>query len=128
MFLIEVTTKHFDVLEADFEREYQMDLLDLYRGNIPVRKVANLAANLPAGALIWQVTEHPNSWTTTDYLLAEQVDALNIANWIAGGAKANDKPKPLPRPAPSDKNKKKTKGEIKAAATRFMEKKQLNRK
>ena len=123
MFLVEVCQEHFDVLEADFERFYNgLDLLDLYRGTLPARKAANLAANLPAGALIWQEMEHPNSWTTTDYLLAAQVDAQNVANWIAAGGKQADKPKPLPRPSPSNKNKKKTKGEIKAAATRFMEK------
>lgn len=124
MFLIDVMEKHFDVLEADFERVYNIDLLDVYRGNLPARKAANLAANLPAGSMLWQVMDHPNSWTTTDHLIAAQVDAQNIGNWLAAGGKQNDRPKPLPRPESTDKNKKKSKSDIRAAATRFKAKAQ----
>ena len=120
MFLVEVTRDHFDVLEADFEREYNLDLLDLYRGNLPARKAANLAANLPAGSLTWQALDHPNAWTTQEYLTANLVDSQNWGNWIAAKGKDSDKPKPVPRPGEGKKKKKKSKSDIKAAATRFM--------
>lgn len=36
-------------------------------------------------------------WSTSDYLLAKVVDALNAGNWQRGGGKGT-KPKPTPRP------------------------------
>lgn len=37
-------------------------------------------------------------WTLDRLLLAEAVDALNVANWQRGSAKRSDFPKPIPRP------------------------------
>ena len=91
-------TNHGDALEADFQRVYGIDLVDLYRGNLTPRKAQVLAFNLPPGALTWQEMGSDNAWTVTDHLLADAVDALNGANFQRGGGKG-EKPKPVPRPA-----------------------------
>lgn len=120
--------EHFDALEADFERYYGLDLLDVYRGTLPAQKAANLAANLPAGALTWQVLEHPNAWTTGEYIAAAQVDALNWSNWIAGGGKG-EKPKPMETPMNRKTKKKRSSEDYTAnAVARFLENRKLNNK
>jgi hypothetical protein len=40
-------------VEADLQRFYQLDLADMYRGALTVRKVAVLVMNLPRGAQTW---------------------------------------------------------------------------
>jgi hypothetical protein len=40
-------------VEADLQRFYQVDLVDMYRGRISVRKVAVLVLNLPRAAQTW---------------------------------------------------------------------------
>jgi hypothetical protein len=40
-------------VEADLHRFYQVDLVDMYRGSLTVRKVAVLVLNLPRGAQTW---------------------------------------------------------------------------
>jgi hypothetical protein len=39
-------------LEADLQRYYQLDLADMYRGAVSVRKVSVLASNLPRGGAV----------------------------------------------------------------------------
>lgn len=86
-------------MEADFQRFYGLDLLDLWRGKLTPRKVSVLAVALPAGAVTWQLAGVDSAWTTTDHLLAQVVDVLNGANWQRAGGKDRDKPKPVLRPA-----------------------------
>lgn len=40
-------------VEADLQRFYNLDLADLYRGLLTVRKVCVLVMNLPRGAATW---------------------------------------------------------------------------
>ena len=43
---------HGEALEADLQRYYNVDLADMYRGRVSVRKVSVLAANLPRGGAV----------------------------------------------------------------------------
>lgn len=40
-------------MEADLQRFYNLDLADMYRGLLTVRKVAVLVMNLPRGSQTW---------------------------------------------------------------------------
>ncbi|NMM99325.1 hypothetical protein [Bifidobacterium olomucense] len=71
-------------------------------------ETADLAANLPAGSLVWQELDIPAAWSVDQYLLALQIDQMNM--WMWGNAdpkKRGPKPRPLPRPgqgAPSTRD------------------------
>lgn len=41
-------------MEADLHRFYQLDLVDMYRGLLSVRKICVLVMNLPRGAATWE--------------------------------------------------------------------------
>lgn len=71
--------------------------MDLYRGKLSPRKAQVLAFMLPPGSLTWQEVGTDGAWTTTDFLLADVVDLLALANYQRGGAKG-PKPDPVPRP------------------------------
>lgn len=98
MGLVWLLREHGDALEADFQRYYGIDLIDLYRGTLSPRKASVLALYLPPGAAVWQEAGTDSAWDTTDYLLAEVVDTLKWANYQRAGGKGQ-KPEPLPRPA-----------------------------
>lgn len=86
-------------MEADFERYYQRDLLDLWRGGMTPRKAAVLAMRLPAGAQVWIALGDDRAWTEGDHLTASVFDALQVANWQRSGAKKEDLPDRLRRPS-----------------------------
>jgi hypothetical protein len=44
--------QHGEALEADLQRFYQVDLADMYRGRVSVRKVSVLASHLPRGSAV----------------------------------------------------------------------------
>ena len=104
---------------GDFERYYKLDILDLYRGAMTVRKAAVLALNLPPGALTWQEVGADSAWTVSDFLLADAVDTLKAANYQRGGNKGQ-KPDPVPRPKELREQKRKREAEMERAS-RFLE-------
>lgn len=69
-----------DVLLADFQHYYQIDLQELGE-NLTVRRAADLAAHLPVRAAIWQRIDERARWTDMEYLLAEIVDATSFLAW-----------------------------------------------
>ena len=70
----------------------------MQRGRLGVARTADLAAELPFGAQVWERLDADSAWTRSDYLLAEVADAVSWANYQRGGGKGK-KPKPVPRPA-----------------------------
>lgn len=56
-------------VEADLQRYYQIDLADMYRGTVTVRKVAVLVQHLPRGATTWQMLGGPGA-------ISAEVEAL----------------------------------------------------
>lgn len=117
---------HGEALEADFQRYYGLDLLDIYRGTLSPRKVAALAANLPAGAATWQEMGVDAAWTAEEHMLALIADTLQAANWQRGGGKGKQ-PKPLPRPADMKKQNE-AKNAAFEQARAFKERQKLNRR
>lgn len=124
MGLVWLLREHGDALEADFQRYYGIDLVDLYKGTLSPRKAQVLAMYLPPGAAVWQEAGTDAAWDTTDYLLAEAVDALRTANWQRSGK--GQKPEPLPRPTELREAKKKRERMFEQAA-RFRERHQQRR-
>lgn len=78
---------------------YGLDLDDLATGRLRVPACADLVANLPPGSMTWRRLDVPAAWTTTEYMLAIQIDQMNMWIWGNGDPKKRGaKPKPLPRP------------------------------
>lgn len=93
---------HADAVEADLWRYYQRDLLDLWRGALTLRQLLVLVRHLPMDSATVKALEPAAAWSTTDYLLAAAVDAVNEGNWLyacAHSEKAPDRPVRLARPA-----------------------------
>lgn len=101
--------EHHSAVEADLQRFYGVDLLDLYRGKLSIRKLAALVSGLPRGsALHIAMSGEEALWGTSDYLLAATVDHLAVANWLfvqANSKKGARNPYPDPVPRPGDKKK-----------------------
>lgn len=59
-------------MEADLQRFYGIDLGDLYRGQLSVRRLAVLVDHLPPGSAVWAITNGiPEGWTLSDFLLTD---------------------------------------------------------
>lgn len=68
---------HPDALEADLQRVYGLDLLDLWRGKLSLRKLSVLVTHLPPGSAVWSAeTDLDYGWTLTDILLTDLFHAL----------------------------------------------------
>lgn len=74
MGLLWVLTEYPEELEADLASEYGIDLVDLWRGGLTLRRAAVLATQLPAGSRLWQATGGPKAW-------ADEYQALMIVEW-----------------------------------------------
>lgn len=117
---------HGGALEADFERYYGRDVLDVYRGTLSLRKASNLALMLPPGAITWQEAGTDSAWTITDHLLADVLDALNTANWQRGQDGNRKRPDPVPRPRELREKREKREREMQRAS-RFLERQRARR-
>lgn len=72
--------EYADILQADFQRFYGLNLAQLAH-SLDVMRAANLAAHLPSDALIWRKFSQQAEWTTADYLLANIADATAFLAW-----------------------------------------------
>ena len=95
-------------MEADFQRVYGIELGGLWRGLYTVRRVAALAAQLPAGSQVWIALDYDAAWTRLDYMTAILVDR--------GRGKESDPT--VPRPSDSRKDNIQT-AAAEAKAARF---------
>lgn len=73
--------EHGEALEASFQAEYGIDLLDLYRGELTPRKAAALAVNLPPGSAVWREYGGPQAWTDAMHLTAEVEHGVRVLAW-----------------------------------------------
>ncbi|MBW3095341.1 hypothetical protein KIH75_08375 [Bifidobacterium sp. 64T4] len=69
-----------DKLRADLQRYYGLDLDELGL-SIRCRRMADLAANLPQEARIWQAIDPRAEWTDREYLLATIADNTGFLAW-----------------------------------------------
>lgn len=68
---------HTDAVEADLQRFYGVDLGDLWRGRLSVRRLSVLIAHLPPGSAVWAAENGiPYGWSLTDVLLTDVFAAL----------------------------------------------------
>lgn len=82
---------HGGAVEADLQRVYGLDLADMYRGDLSVRKVAVLVENLPQGAQMWVDFGGPMAVTPeaeATYVLENQLATM----WWLHTGKKGDRP------------------------------------
>lgn len=94
---------HFEALEADFQRYYQIDLANALYGPQPLgaRRFVALIKWLPPEAAIWRATS--TTWTTDNELAAltiEMLDSLRRLYIQAHSKKGGTPPKPIEIPRP----------------------------
>ena len=89
---------HHDTIEADFCRYFGVDLLDLYRGRLSLRKIGVLLRALP-GDSATAIAVHGEAalWTVTNYQLADVVDAAALTCWAVVAANSKRTPRVPPR-------------------------------
>ncbi len=64
-------------MEADLQRFHGVDLGDLWRGGLSVRRLSVLLAHLPPGSAVWAIeNDLPYGWTLTDVLLTDLFHAF----------------------------------------------------
>lgn len=86
MTLLGLLREHGDVVEADLQRTYGVDLVDLWRGELTLRRVRVLLENLPpdsttAYALAGAESGGLEGWRLTDVLLGRLADELALYRW-----------------------------------------------
>ncbi|MEV6551747.1 hypothetical protein AB0M57_23955 [Streptomyces sp. NPDC051597] len=95
-----------DELEADLLEYFGVDLLDLWRGRLSIRRVGVLIASLckkPGRSALLAAVNESSAWDTTDHLLARISDAIELSNYFFIQANSSEDtglepPTPLPRP------------------------------
>ncbi|WP_259454009.1 hypothetical protein [Streptomyces ginkgonis] len=106
MSAVRVVQEHGDELEADLFEFFNIDLLDLWRGRLSLRRVAVLIdalAKKPGRSTLLAAIDSTAAWSAGDYLLARVSDALDVSNYLFLKAHSADSagieaPSPLSRP------------------------------
>ncbi|WP_234431752.1 hypothetical protein [Streptomyces sp. NRRL S-241] len=106
MSVVRVIQDYQDELEADLLEFFQVDLLDLWRGRLSLRRVGVLINSLmkkPGRSTLLEAMDERTRWGESDYLLARISDALELSNYLFFKANAEDsddleQPDPIPRP------------------------------
>lgn len=63
---------HEDAVEADLQRFYGVDLGDVWRGDLSVRRLWVLLSHLPPGSAVWSLENKiPHGYALTDFLLMD---------------------------------------------------------
>ncbi|MFG2228032.1 hypothetical protein [Streptomyces sp. NPDC048644] len=102
-----------DELEADFLEFFGVDLLDVWRGRLSLRRVHVLIQSLikkPGRSTFLAQVDESASWSVMDHLLARVSDATEISNYLF--IKANSEgpdelqvPEPVQRPGQGTQEK-----------------------
>jgi hypothetical protein len=81
--LLALLREHGDVIEADVQREYRVDLTDLWRGSLSLRRVRVLLDRLPPDCATAYVLSGVDlvGWRLRDLLLARLTDELALYRW-----------------------------------------------
>lgn len=99
--LVEFLREHGAAVEADLQHHYGIRLSDLTTGRLSWRRLRVLLDGLPLACEVnRELHGDVADWSTSDYLAALQVDALQVANWqrSTDGSTGRNRPKPLRRP------------------------------
>ncbi|MFC0264922.1 hypothetical protein [Alloscardovia macacae] len=70
-----------------------------------IRILADLAAGLPAGSILWMEMDTPAAWTVETYMMATLIDQMNALMYGLSDPKSRgSRPEPLPRPGTSPRS------------------------
>lgn len=107
MWVAHVMTEYPEELEADLLQFFGVDLLDVWRGNISLRRIMVLSKRLMhmhGRAALPMAYDESLSWGTQEHLTAKIADSLEVANWMFIQANTSEDgeeipfPDPIPRP------------------------------
>ncbi|OEV28691.1 hypothetical protein AN220_00670 [Streptomyces nanshensis] len=96
-------------MEADLLEIFRLDILDLYRGRLSLRRVHVLVhrlLNMPGRSALSAVVNKAAEWETTEHLLAALVDELALSNYmfqLVNFKGTPALPEPINRPGGDDK-------------------------
>lgn len=78
-----------------------MDLLDLYRGGLTLRRLSVLMGMLERQptSCYWKALHDSDDWDLANYQRADQLDVLIEGNWQRAANSKSPHPKPVRRPA-----------------------------
>jgi hypothetical protein len=97
--LVALLRAHSDALEADLQRFYGVDLGDLWRGRLSLRRLSALVRYLPPGSAVWSIQSGVTyGYTPTDLFLSDLFYALT-------GEEHPEKPRSGPRSTKASKAK-----------------------
>ncbi|UFQ16414.1 MULTISPECIES: hypothetical protein [Streptomyces] len=100
-------------MEADFLEFFGVDLLDVHRGRLSLRRVHVLIQSLlkkPGRSTFLAAVDQSAEWSITDHLIARVADTSEISNFLfikANSEEADDltPPEPIPRPGQEKQEK-----------------------
>ncbi|MEU6389961.1 hypothetical protein [Streptomyces sp. NPDC046939] len=108
MAVVRVIQEFPDELEADLLEFFDVDLLDLWRGRLSLRRIGVLINSLvakPGRSTLLMAMDHRANWAESDYMLARVSDALELSNYLflkanvdEDDARALELPPPITRP------------------------------
>lgn len=101
-------SKYANEVEADLLELFHIDILDYYRGKLSLRRVFVLLTRLMSMAgrsALASALDIRAEWSTSEYMIAEVIDRLELSNWLAIeiNSEKNDVPQPVPMPRPGHK-------------------------
>lgn len=115
MLAVYAIREHGDALEADLLEFFGVDLLDVWRRRLSLRRIGVLIKSLlrkPGRSTLLMEMEEATEWSTTDHLLARVSDALELSNYLFIKANSSENaeeipvPESLPRPGKAEEAKK----------------------
>lgn len=84
-------------------QHFGVDLLDLWRGRLSLRRVSVLIGSLlrqTGRSVLAAACDEAAEWSETDYILARVSDALELSNWLFIQANSGEGGEDIPLPAP----------------------------
>jgi hypothetical protein len=82
---------------------FGLDLLDLWRGRLSLRRISVLVNSLlrqTGRSVLAAVLDESAVWSESDYLLARISDSLEVSNWLYIQANSGDEGNDIPAPTP----------------------------
>ncbi|MFJ8930596.1 hypothetical protein ACIRLA_28810 [Streptomyces sp. NPDC102364] len=108
MTVVRLVREFPDELEADLLEFFGVDLLDLWRGRLTLRRIGVLLGSLmkkPGRSTLLMALDERASWPEGDYMLARISDALELSNFLFLKANVSESdsrdlelPPPITRP------------------------------
>ncbi|MEV3860711.1 hypothetical protein AB0J38_41180 [Streptomyces sp. NPDC050095] len=108
MSVVRVIREFTSELEADLLEFFGIDLLDVWRGRLSLRRIGVLIDALvkkPGRSTLLAAMDERASWSESDYLLARVSDALELSNFLflkANAEQSDDLELPDPVARPGD--------------------------